>query len=116
MNSTYEMIKALPAKGFNWAGFKKALRAKVIDVKAFGFMDTLTEWDNAEGMRQVRTAAMEMANFYVMKVSQRSNIIAPSTESKVWDSFEGGHHDVRNDAEAIEKATEEVAELIKKFR
>lgn len=112
MTSTYEMIKAIPAKGFNWVGFNTALRSKVQDA---AMADTLLGWDAVKGMRQVRSAAMEMACYYVDMVSKRVNIIAPSDESKMWDSFEGGHHDVWNDANATEKATQEIAELIKKF-
>ncbi len=114
MTSTYEMIRVLPAKGFNWTGFNAALRAKVVAVNA-AMPHTLIEWDNAKGMPAVRTAAMEMACFYVDKVSKRSNIIAPSQESAMWDSFEGGHHDIWNDADAEESATAEVADLIKTF-
>lgn len=115
MTTTYEMIRALPAKGFDWAGFTAALRAKV--VAAGAAMDfTLEGWDAAKGMREIRTAAMEMANFYADKVSKRVNIIAPSPESRAWDSFEGGHHDVWNDADAMEAATQEVAELIASHR
>lgn len=115
MNSTYEMIKAIPAKGFDWVGFVAALRKKVVAAKAYGFQDTLDGWDAAKGTRQVRIAAMEMANFYVDKVSKRQNVIAPSDETRAFDSFEGGHHDVWNDADAAEKATQEIVELIKKF-
>lgn len=115
MTTTYEMIRALPAKGFDWTGFNAALRAKVVSVDA-ARADTLADWDAAKGMRAVRTAAMEMANFYADKVSKRQNIIAPSSESRMWDSFEGGHNDVWTDAEALERAAGEVAELIKQFR
>jgi hypothetical protein len=113
MTTTYEMIRAIPAKGFDWTGFNAALRAKVVAANA-AMPDTLAGWDTAKGMRAIRTAAMEMACFYVSKVSTRSNIIAPSEESRMWDSFEGGHHDVWNDAKAEETATAEVAELIKR--
>lgn len=113
--TTYEMIRAVTAKGFDWAGFCAALRTKVIAANAAQDF-TLEGWAAAKGMREIRTAAMEMAAFYVDKVSKRSNITAPSTESRTWDSFEGGHHDVWNDADASEQATQEVAELIKQFR
>lgn len=112
MVTTYEMIRAIPAKGFDWTGFNAALRAKVVSINA-AMDDTLAAWDNAKGMREIRTAAMEMANFYVTKVAQRQHIIAPSDESRAWDSFEGGHNDVWTDAAALENATDEVAKLIK---
>ena len=113
--TTYEMIRAIPAKGFDWTGFCAALRTKVVAASAAQAF-TLEGWGAAKGMREIRTAAMEMAAFYVDKVSKRSNIIAPSTESRTWDSFEGGHHDVWNDADATEQATQEVAELIQCFQ
>lgn len=113
--TTYNMIRALPAKGFDWTGFCAALRARVVAANAAQSF-TLEGWDAAKGMREIRTAAMEMANFYVDKVSKRVNIIAPSAESKAWDSFEGGHHDVWNDATATENATQEVADLVKSFQ
>jgi hypothetical protein len=113
--TTYETIRAIPAKGFDWTGFCAALRAKVVAADAAQAF-TLEGWDAAKGMREIRVAAMEMACFYVSKVSQRSNIIAPSQESRTWDSFEGGHHDVWNDAGTVEAATQEVAELVKCFR
>lgn len=115
MTGTYEMIRAIPATGLDWTGFCLALRAKVVAANAAQSF-TLEGWDAAKGMREIRTAAMEMANFYVDKVSKRSNIIAPSAESKAWDSFEGGHHDVWNDATAAESATQEIGELIECYR
>lgn len=111
MTTTYEMIKAIPAKGFDWTGFNAALRAKVVAVNA-AMPHTLEEWDNAKGMRAIRTAAMEMAAFYVDKVSKRVSNIPASPESKAWDSFEGGHNDVWNDEEAANKATDEIAKMI----
>lgn len=113
MATTYEMIRRLPAKGFDWDCFTAALRAKVVSVNA-AREDTLADWAAAKGMRATRTAAMEMACFYVSKASQRSNIIAPSSETRMWDSFEGGHMDVWTDADAEEAATAEVAELIRR--
>lgn len=115
MATTYETIRNIPAKGFDWAGFNAALCAKVVAADA-AMPHTLAEWATATGMRAIRTAAMEMACSYVDKVSKRVNIIAPSAESKAWDSFEGGHHDVWNDKTAEETATQEIAELAKSFQ
>ena len=114
MQTTYQMNKAIPAKGFDWAGFNAALRCKVVSVNA-AMPQTIEEWDNAKGMRAIRTAAMEMAAFYVDKVSKRQNIIAPSDESKAWDSFEGGHNDVWNDEDAANEATKEIDKLIYQY-
>jgi len=112
--TTYEMIRSLHAKGFNWAGFITALRAKVVSVNA-AMPHTLADWDAAKGMREIRVVAMEMANFYVDKISKRNHIIAPSDESKAWDSFEGGHHGVWNDRDTVESATRQIAELVKTY-
>lgn len=121
MASTYEMIKAIPAKGFDWAGFNAALRAEYVvlvgrNIGAWCVQHVLTEWDAAKGVRQMRGAAMEMACSIVSRKATRVNIIAPSQESAMWDSFEGGHRDVWTDIAAEEAATQEVAKLIVKFQ
>jgi hypothetical protein len=114
--STYEIIRDIPAKGFDWAGFNAALRALVVEANAAPHEDTFAEWDSAKGMRAIRIAAMEMANLYAFKVSSRQHIIPPSDESKMWDSFEGGHNLIWNDAAALEAAAQEIAALAAKFR
>jgi len=111
---TYELIRALPAKGFDWKGFSAALRARV-EAAGAALDFTLAEWDAAKGMRAVRTAAMEMAAFYVHTVSTRHHVIAPSAESRMFDSFEGGHNEVWTDAEAEAAAVAEVRALIGGF-
>ena len=115
MTGTYEMVRALPAKGFDWNGFCSVMTAKAVAVGAANER-TVAEWAAAKGMRQVRVAAMEMANFYVSQVARRSFRSAPTDESRMWDSFEGGHHEVWTDADALEAATKEVAALIDTFR
>jgi len=121
MTTTYEMIRALPAKGFDWTGFNTALRAQWValqgrNIASWSSQNTLQGWDAAKGMREVRTAAMEMANFIISDKSRRVSRIAPSSESRMWDSFEGGHVDVWTDADAETVATQEIAELIKCHR
>lgn len=121
MTTTYEMIRALPAKSFNWSAFNAALRAEYVtlvgrNIGAYCIQQALAEWDAAKGVRQMRGAAMEMACSIVSRKATRQNIIAPSQESAAWDSFEGGHNDVWTDAEAMESATQEVVELITKFK
>ena len=118
MATTYEMIRALPAKGFDWSAFNAALRAEYValvgrNIEAYCVQHALAEWDAAKGTRAVRGAAMEMACSIVSRKATRQNIIAPSDESRMWDSFEGGHNDVWTDANAEEAATAEVADLIK---
>ena len=93
MTATYEMIRTIPAKGFDWNGFNAALRSKYLGTfgnkpLAFCVRDTFDRWDAAKGMRAIRVAAMEMANYYVDAVSKRTHTIQPSDESRMWDSFE----------------------------
>lgn len=121
MTGTYEMIKAIPAKGFDWTGFNTTLRAEYValvgrNIEAWCIQHSLAGWDAAKGVRQMRGAAMEMAASIVSRKATRSNIIAPSQESAMWDSFEGGHHDVWTDANAEEAATAEIATMIERYR
>ena len=58
MAATYEIIRALPAKGFDWAGFNAALRAKVVAANA-AMPHTLEGWDAAKGMRAIDTIEAE---------------------------------------------------------
>lgn len=121
MTTTYEMIKSIPAKGFDWVGFNAALRAEYVtlvgrNIGTWCVQHSLAEWDAAKGMRAVRAAAMEMACSIVSRKSTRQNIIAPSQESAMWDSFEGGHNDVWTDADAEEAATAEIAAMIECHR
>jgi hypothetical protein len=119
---TYEIIKAIPAKGFDWTGFSAALRALVIVTDAAKprqsslLSRTLAEWSAAKGMREIRYVAQCMAAYYADDISKRQNIIPPSDESKMWDSFEGGHNDVWNDRESMVAAEQKIAELAKAFR
>jgi len=121
MTSTYEMIKALPAKGFDWVGFNAALRAQFVElcgrnVAAWCHQNALQNWDAAKGMREVRTAAMEMACSIVSDKSRCSFRSTPTSETLAFDSFEGGQNEVWTDKEAEENATMEIAELIKRFK
>ena len=118
--NTYQMIKSLPAKGFDWAGFTAALRAEYLADRIATNRAPLglEEWDSllsSGKMRDRRRAAWELACCIVGDKSRRSNIIPPSEESRMWDSFEGGHWDVWTDAEAEELATQQIADMIKKF-
>lgn len=119
MTTTYEIIRALPAKGFDWTGFNVALRAEYVEllgrnVASWSAQNSLQRWDAAKGIREIRTATMELACFIVGEKSRRQVIIAPSQESQMWDSFEGGHNEVWTDADAEVAATAAIAELAKK--
>lgn len=121
MTTTYELIRALPAKGFDWAGFNAALRAEYValagrNVESWSAKHSLAGWDAANGMRAVRTAAMEMACSIVSDKARRSFRSAPTAETLAFDSFEGGMCEVWTDAEAEEAATAEIAKLIRSHR
>lgn len=121
MSNVYSMVKNIPAKGFDWNGFRAALRAEFVEqcgrnVAAWCNQNALAEFDGAKGMREVRTQSTYMACSIVSNKSSRSNVIAPSQESAAWDSFEGGHHDVWTDAEAEAAAETEIEALIAKFQ
>ena len=47
MTGTYEMVRALPAKGFDWNGFCSAMTAKAVAVGAANER-TVAEWAAAK--------------------------------------------------------------------
>jgi hypothetical protein len=120
MTTTYQMIKSLPAKGFDWNGFLSALRAEYVELCAQNRRVTLClgEWDTmiSGGMADRRRAAMELAGWLVDFKAKRQKIIPPSDESRMWDSFEGGHNLVWTDRDAEETATSEISRLIERLQ
>lgn len=120
MTNTFEIISALPVKGFDWTAFRAALRAQFVEqcgrnIAAWCNQNALAEFDNATGMREIRRQAVYMAVSIVSHKSTRSNVIPPSQESAAWDSFEGGHHDVWTDAEIEARAIAEIGALAEGF-
>lgn len=118
---TYEMIKAVPAKGFDWMGFNATLRGIYVEmagrnIESWIAQEALKRWDGAKGMREIRASAMEMASNIVSDRSRRCSRIAPSQESQTWDSFEGGHIDVWTDQEAEAAETQKIAGMIANFK
>jgi hypothetical protein len=119
MTSTYEMIKALPGKGTNWTKLNAALREHYLAIYAAKHNDavpyekTSTDvWDAAKGIRELRTAAMEMANSAVFEASIRNSFQGPSEETLSWGGFLGGSNLVWHDEEDDEQATAEIARII----
>lgn len=119
MNGTYEMIKALPGKGTNWARLNAALRSHYLAVYAAKHNgaapwagNTTDAWDAAKGIGQLRTAAMEMANCAVHCSATRSSFSAPSQETLSWGGFLGGEVLVWNDNEAEAAAVAEIEAII----
>lgn len=110
--STYEIIKALPGKGTDWAGFQAALRTLMVG--EYIRPETEARWAE-KGIRAARGAAMEMATIIVHRASVRSTFIAPSPETLSWGGFLGGETVVFRDGEAAEQATHEIAKLAARF-
>lgn len=111
MSSTYEIIRDLPGKGYDWAGFCNALRAM--------YSGTFSQDQEARfartGIRATRNAAMEMAVEIVMS-NTCSSFIAPSPETLSWGGCLGGETVVVRDREREEAATQAIAGLAQKFR
>ena len=123
-SSTYELIKKLPAKGFDWTGFVAELRSQAMakwqkgkDGRyAYCHEMTLAEWDAAKGLRQIREAAMQMACGIVSSKATRKAVIPPSEETLSWGGFLGGSIEVWTDEVAVDAATAEIHDLANKFK
>lgn len=122
MTSTYEIIRALPGKGTNWTGLVDALQAHYLAVYAQAhngaepWAKTSTDmWKAAKGVRELRRAAMEAANFAVDTLARKSTFLPPSPETLSWGGFLGGETIVWIDADAESAATAEIIELVRQF-
>jgi len=120
MTSTYEIIKALPAKGYNWAGFTTALRARYVESCDAKNRDAgyLPECDAALStlrVRECREICMRMATIIVDHGAVSSRFIPPSEETLAWGGFLSGETVVLRDGAADEILTEEVRALAQKF-
>ena len=120
--STYEIIKAIPGKGYNWTGFCAALRERYMATYAEAHKgatpwpsNTTDVWDAAKGIRDMRTAAMEMACSIVHTKSTHATFIPPSPETLSWGGFLGGETVVVLDKEIEAAVTFEIEQLSKKF-
>jgi hypothetical protein len=116
--NTYEMIRALPGKGFDWPGFYAAMRAAYVENCATHKRCALglDRHDAAKGVRQLRQAAWEMAGCIVQHDSVRARFIGPSPETLSWGGFLGGETVVVTDHDAEEQSTFAIGEIIKRFR
>ena len=119
MSNTYEMIRALPGKGTNWTALVAALTNNYLSVYAEKNggqtpwkRNTIDVWNAAKGVRELRTAAMEAANFAVSEMSQRSTFQSPSPETLAWGGFLGGSTLVWTDDDAEAQATVKIAAII----
>jgi hypothetical protein len=117
---TYEMIRALPMKGTNWKALSSALvvhylavYAEAHDGAAPWAGNTTDAWAMARTPTQLRTVAMEAANFAVGVMAQRSSFIPPSPETLSWGGFLGGEVVVYKDRDAESEVIAEVTEIIR---
>lgn len=119
MTSTYEIIKALPGKGTNWKRLVDALvnhySAEYIRVNGCAerwTVNTLDMWNKAKGVREMRTAAMEAANFAVGLVDRRAVHIPASEETLSCGGFLGGETVIVREHEAEAEAIARIKEII----
>lgn len=119
MTGTYEMIRDLPGKGTNWPRLLDALTNHYVATYAATHNgakpwapNSLDLWAAAKGIRQMRLACMEAANFAVGNACLRSSRAAPSEETLSWGGFLGGETLVWTDKEAEARAVDEIAAII----
>ncbi len=111
MNSTqttWAAIRALPAKGTDFARILAALGENAAKWSAAqGLIDYGVEVRAAaKGVRAMRDAAQDACNFAIDCACKRSVFIPPSEETLMWGGFLGGEYlSLKNeDAEAAELA------------
>ena len=118
MTTTYEAIKAIPGKGYDWDGLVNAVRAEVIEVRnALNYtIPYEEEYAAAKGVRDKRNLAMMFACIYVDNLSRLSHFIPPSQETLNWGGFLGGEHVTYTDEEKSDAATAHIVNMIERFR
>ncbi len=81
--ATYEMIKAIPGKGYDWVGFYKALldTYETVCVKTGSTPLELSNFKQAKGVREMREAAYCMAGCIVERYSVKATAILASQDT-----------------------------------
>ena len=117
MQTPYDIIRAIPAKGFDWAGFITELRAAYVSncVEHNKTQACLTDIDGAKGIRATRDAAYVTANCMVSHCSTSVRFIPPSPETLDWGGFLGGEHVVLTNKDREAEATARIAAMVAKF-
>lgn len=110
MTSTYEMIKALPGKTFNWTALISGLR----EMHGQEFYAELEDIAASKGIRNAREAAMRMAVEIVLTRAVSGRFIPPSPETLSWGGLLGGETVTLRDNEIEEKMTAAIDRLIKR--
>lgn len=118
--TTYEIIKKLPAKGFNWKGFVAELRGRyVVECenrnRVAAYLPEIDPMIAQGGVRNMREVAMWLANILVQFKAQKSHWQAPSEQTLVEGGFLGGEMLVWTDSDDEENATQEIADLAAVF-
>lgn len=111
MTSTYETIRVLPGKTYNWTALNAALRTMYL-AEGLDFVESQEARYAEKGIRAARTAAMEMACSIVHHRATRSSFQAPSEETLSWGGFLGGSTNVWTDEDAQAEATAEICKLV----
>lgn len=114
---TYETIKALPAKRYDWDGLLTALRRMVSEQRAAKnhTMPYEEEYQSARGIRDKRNLAMMYACTFVRDGFKKSHFIPPSPETLQWGGFLGGEHVIVRGHEAEAEAEKVVINLTRQF-
>lgn len=117
--TTYEAIKAIPGKGFDWNGFVGAVRDMQIITRSG--MNRIPdpyaeEFASMKGIGDKRRLAMWYATLIVHDCSKSSKFIPPSQETLSWGGFLGGDTVVLTDEDAAQEATDKIICLIPEFQ
>jgi len=114
----YNLIKAIPAKGINWAEFNAELLRQLFDARRnkTHLMYGLGEWCRAKGVRQMRQAAVEIAVQLADEKSVHVYHEQPSEETLAWGGFLSSTTHVYNRADEREAAIEGIKALIAQFQ
>jgi len=118
--TTYETIKKLPAKGFNWKGFVAELRAQYIawceqKRRVPAYLPEIDPMIAKGGIRNLRTVAMWLAAAIVDFKSKNVHRQEPSQQTLAEGGFLGGEILVWTDRSAEEFATADIADLAASF-
>ena len=118
--TTYETIKNLPAKGFDWKGFVSELRSQYVawceeNRRIPAYLPEIDPMIEKGGIRNMREVAMWLAAAIVDFNSKRVHRQEPSQQTLAEGGFLGGEILVWNDADAEEIATAEIHALSQAF-
>lgn len=110
--TTYDAIKALPGKGYDWAGLISTLR----EMQTSPIHPDQEKRIAEKGTRAARSAAMELATNIVWDFGLRSTRIPASPETESWGGFLGGETVVYHDRDAEAEATARIVAILDGYR